>query len=182
MNVIAVADDLGRDLARLEHRPDHAGRAVRSGVIRLNRWVACVTPAAMAAAASLVGRARVADRHEVAARRAAAGPVEPAVELGRHGDDGDARRSAWSITHDVVGRERAAGVAAPSPRAPPYVLQAVRRLRAVPLRVDEVALEMCAPAPRAASGRRRRARPASRAEEHRRASRDRRPRTSGRNR
>ena len=95
----------------------------------------------------LVGRRRVPERHAMPGSDQRLGQVEAAVELDGHGDDADVAAMRLDHPQDVGAGEaasRCTGIGhgqtiRPDARRP---AQAVERLRAPEVGVDEIALEM----------------------------------------
>ena len=140
MHVHAVADDLGRHLVVLEHGAGQAGRAMaerRHAIEEVRR----VTRAGADALERLfVRRAGMSERHVMPVRGERANERQRAVELRRNRHDADVGPRRRDLGEDFVAGELALGASVV--QGAPRQAQALERLRAAIVRVDEVAFEM----------------------------------------
>ena len=139
---MAVADDLRGDIVGLQHRAGEARCAMMERRHAVEEMRGLPRARRHRRDRFLVGRARVPERHAMAARGEQPHQIQTALELGRQRDDADVGRRALDLGEDVAGGEVAVGRPGAARRQIDRTAQAGRRLRAVVVRVDEVALEM----------------------------------------
>ncbi len=132
----AVADDLGRHVVVLEHGAGQPGGTMADGRHAIEQMRRVPGAGVDALERLFVRRARVAERHAMAVRGERADQSERAVDLGRDGDDPDVGPRRRNLVEDRLAGELALG---PGPRGQ---AQALERLRAAILRVDEIAFEV----------------------------------------
>ena len=156
MDVIAVADDLGGDASLSSTAPTTPGDAAPIGGMRLNRCVACRAPASMASRASSNVAPRVADRH------AMAGGDESRTRSSPPGSSGASVTIPMSARcRSITSRMSRAEKCAFGLQTSAFLdtrtrfAQAASRLRAIPVGIDEVALEVRRQHPRGARRSRR---------------------------
>ena len=156
MHVMAVADELGRDVVAREHRAGESRLAMRHRPHAIEEMRRLARAGGDRRLAFLERRAGMSERHAHAGRGERSRQIESAVDLRRERDDADVGAMAIDDGRECPRPEKLARVAAtpwPSRRAAGSP-QTRRRLRAAEFRIDEVALEMRGQHARAAGGRR----------------------------
>lgn len=105
MDVMAVANQLRRDLVGLQDRADQAGRPVPERRHPIEEMRGLPRPGLNRREPFLVARARVPQRHATPARDQPPHQVEAAIQLGGERHDADVRRGALDLGKDVGRRE-----------------------------------------------------------------------------